>query len=709
MMASCYNCGASIPPASRVCPHCNAPIAFPLATSNAFESSPTESAFPFPPPPTRPLFPATVGIGGNPWALPAPNPQAPGAGGIGPYAPLPWTSANATKMLVLASPMALPVEERPGVLAGILKNLDAVPRGFNLDLTNTLRRSTLTRPGFSGCWVDPHPPEKGDKLTSYNLGASKVTIYHIPNEIDTLYHLEIADYKLSKDEVELLHLTRDELMEYYPKRLALQNLSHTKQVVREMAQRLMQRVARETGIQLSGSAASRVQRFGELAEILTRHLVGLGALEILLSDPHLQDLYIDAPASENPIHLRIGGFASGAVGDKCITNVTVTDEEAEALLSRLLLDSGKPFSEAMPVLETDLREYNIRVTAIGKPLSPHGIAMALRRHATDPWTLLKLMSSNSINPLTAGLLNFLIDGRSTILVAGPRGAGKTSLTGALMLEFPKNQRILTIEDTLELPSAEMRELGYKVQTLFTRSAVGGQGVEMTANEALKVSLRLGESAIVLGEVRGEEARTLYEAMRAGTAGSSVLGTIHGNTAKAVFERVVHDIGIPAVSFQATDIVVVAGLTSPGGSVRNQQRRIMEVSELSKTAREPGTFRQLLVYDEATDTLKATAAYLEGSERIKHIADSWGIRYEEALEQIQLRATYRERLVELSRRAKRPELVSAEWVGKSNAAFWDIMERATEGGTKRGVYASVLSQWEAWLKESLKGWATGHGG
>ncbi len=706
MMASCYNCGAPIPPESRICPHCNAPIAFPLVSSAATGST-ADLAYQYQPQ-YRPLLANQAGYGANPWAQPTQPQPIGGPGGFNPLAPLPWTRAGATKMLVLASPMALPVEERPGVLAGILKSLDAVPLAFTRDLTDILRRSTLTRPGFSGCWVDPHPPEKGDKLITYNLGPSKVTLYHIPNEIDILYHLELADYHLNRDEVELLHLTRDELMEYYPKRLALQHLSHTRHVVREMAQRLMQRVARESGIQLSGSAASRVQRFSELADILTRHLVGLGALEILLSDPHLQDLYIDAPASENPIHLRIGGFNSQGVGDKCITNVTVTDEEAEALLSRLLLDSGKPFSEAMPVLETDLREYNIRVTAIGKPLSPHGIAMALRRHATDPWTLLKFMSQNALNPLTAGLLNFLIDGRSTILVAGPRGAGKTSLTGALMLEFPKNQRILTIEDTLELPSAEMRQLGYKVQTLFTRSAVGGQGVEMTANEALKVSLRLGESAIVLGEVRGEEARTLYEAMRAGTAGSSVLGTIHGNTARAVFERVVHDIGIPAVSFQATDIVVVAGLTSPGGSVRNQQRRIMEVSELSKTAKEPGTFRQLLVYDEASDTLKATAAYLEGSERIKHIADSWGIRYDEALEQIQLRATYRERLVELARRAKRPELLSAEWVGMSNAAFWDLMESATQGGTKHGVYASVLAQWEAWLKDTLKGWATGHG-
>ncbi len=595
---------------------------------------------------------------------------------------------------------ALPLEERPGVLRGIEATIDRVPPRFSRLVMRRLRRGTLTRPGFSGCWVNLVPPEGAELLMEYPLGRSQVRLYRVPEQTDLLYHLDLADYRLTDAEVELLHRTRDELVEYYPKHLQLHRLSQTRHVVQELSVRFLQRVARETGTLLPGSSSARLAKLEQLAEILTRHVVGLGVLEVLLTDPHIQDLYVDAPASENRVHLRVGGFGRQDIGDKCLTNVTVTDEEAEAILARLLVESGRPFSESMPVLETDLREYGVRATVIGRPLSPDGIAMAIRRHATDPWTLPKLVHLGALSPMGAGLLSFLIDGRSTILVAGARGAGKTSLVGALMLEFPKTQRILTIEDTLELPSVEMRQYGYKVQTIFVRSSVGGES-EMSAEDALKVSLRLGESAIVLGEVRGQEARTLYEAMRAGTAGSAVLGTIHGNSSRAIFERVVHDIGISPTSFNATDVVVVSGLTNPGGSVRTQRRRVLEISELAKEeGTEPGTFRELMVHDDAEDRLKETPSLLESSDRIRRIAQAWGITYAEALANISMRARIRERLVEEARRG-RSELLSAPWVASSNAAFWEILERHAEEITRhKADYDAMFQEWAAWFQGAL---------
>ena len=100
-----------------------------------------------------------------------------------------------------------------------------------------------------------------------------------------------------------------------------------------------------------------------------------------------------------------------------------------------------------------------------------------------------------------------------------------------------------------------------------------------ANEALRVSLRLGESAIVLGEVRGEEARTLYQSMRTGRAGSSILGTIHGDSARTVYERVVHDMGISPEAFMATDILVTLG-SFRDRRTGAQSRRVSEVAAYS---------------------------------------------------------------------------------------------------------------------------------
>lgn len=149
-----------------------------------------------------------------------------------------------------------------------------------------------------------------------------------------------------------------------------------------------------------------------------------------------------------------------------------------------------------------------------------------------------------------------------------------------MFEFAWFPRISGIEDTLELPGDVMRSMGYKVQSMLIDERMNSD-VSKRADEALRVSLRLGESAIILGEVRGDEARTLYQSMRAGRAGSSIMGTIHGDSAKGVYERVVHDIGIPAESFMATDFLIVMGTRRERGTNR-QTRKIVEFVSTSDT-------------------------------------------------------------------------------------------------------------------------------
>ena len=455
----------------------------------------------------------------------------------------------------------------------------------------------------------------------------------------------------------------------------------------KFAEGAIPRLAEAHGVSLGIDRSEAVATVRRLAAVLAAYTAGLGVVEVLLRDPNVQDVYLDAPAGATPLHLTIADLGGG-LHARCVTNIYLTPADAEALLARFRLESGRPFSEAMPVLETNLEAFRVRATAVGPPLSPDGLAVALRRHSSDPWTLPRLIAAGAMTPLAAGLLSFLIDGRSTILIAGARGAGKSSLLGALLFEFPRSQRILTIEDTRELPTARLQALGYKVQALFVRSTLGG--AEMSADDALRVSLRLGESAIVLGEVRGQEARTLYEAMRAGTAGSAVLGTIHGNSSTAVYERIVHDMGIPASSFVATDVVAVAGLVRPGGSQRGL-RRVLEVTEVAKS-RGLGAFAPLVAYDAAADGLREAPGFA-ASERIRAIADAWSIPYEAALENIRVRAAVREALVEASR--GRPELLSAEWVSRANAAYWNLVEEGRDG-------ADLLAGWMEWFRGAVRG-------
>ena len=566
-----------------------------------------------------------------------------------------------------------------------LQDPEGFKRNLRRALARVLERSQRIRPGFSQSWVTPAPPDDSERILEYTVGDSNVAVHHLQNETELLYHLVPFEYSLPAAHIRLIDEARQKMLETVPQLRQFRRPEQARSYVAREGARIISQLAQEKGVQLGATRALQLAGARRLAGVLARYTAGLGITEHFLQDHHVQDVYMDAPAHLNPVYVTIGGHADSRARGRCRTNVSLGAGDAESLLSRFRFESGRPFSEARPYLETDLAGHNTRVTVIGKPLSPEGVAIALRRHSTDPWTLLRLVAAKSLTPMAAGLLSFLIDGQSTILVAGSRGAGKTSLVGALMLEFPRSQRILTIEDTLELPSEAMKSLGYKLQSMHVRSSLGGMG-EMTADEALRLSLRLGESAIIMGEVRGQEARTLYEAMRAGTAGSSVLGTIHGNSAKSVHERVVHDMGIPSKAFSATDIVVVAGLRRPFGAHRTV-RRITEISEVVKDG--DGQFRELLVYDESRDAL-VEGGDIGSSERVRAIARSFNITTEQAVQSIRLRAQVRQDMVSFAAEHNNEAVLGARWVADANDALWGALER------HRTDFAAALDDWRAWF-------------
>jgi len=237
-----------------------------------------------------------------------------------------------------------------------------------------------------------------------------------------------------------------------------------------------------------------------------------------------------------------------------------------------------------------------------------------------------------------------------------------------------------IEDTPELPVAPLNEYGYKVLSL----TVGSSG-ETTPEKALRTALRLGESVLVLGEVRGPETRTLYEMMSAGTAGSSVLGTFHADSAKAVYKRAVEDLGVSGASFTATDLVVVAGLVQPKGK-RARYRRVVQVAEVCKEGA-PGSFRDLFIYDPAINSLKPTGD-LASSQTLRSIASLWGMSPIDILGELKVREAVLEKAMSLlgPEKISRPEMMPAV-----NEAY----QIAREGSIKKGRFPDepyVLKKW-----------------
>jgi type IV secretory pathway ATPase VirB11/archaellum biosynthesis ATPase len=371
--------------------------------------------------------------------------------------------------------------------------------------------------------------------------------------------------------------------------------------------------------------------------------------------------------------------------------------------------SGRPLDEANPILDTQLEigKIRARIAIIQQPLSPDGLAYSIRRHRESPWTLPLFVRNKMINPLGAGLMSFLIDGARTLLIAGTRSSGKTSFLGSLMLEIIPKVRIIVIEDSLELPVESLRKLNYDILRMKVRSALLKTTTEVSADDGIRTSLRLGDSSLIVGEVRSEEAKALYEAMRVGALANVVAGTIHGASPYGVFDRVVNDLGVPTTSFKATDIIVVANpIKSPDGM--HSKRRIVRISEIRKhwekdPLAEKG-FVDLMKYNVEKDELEPTDDLINGdSEILKEIASNvrgWAGNWDAVWDNIMLRAQMKEELVKIAEQTKKFEILEADFIQDSNSMFHEISDEVAE---EHGIPLSehVFPRWKKWLEKEVR--------
>ncbi|WP_256948661.1 ATPase, T2SS/T4P/T4SS family, partial [Halorubrum ezzemoulense] len=293
------------------------------------------------------------------------------------------------------------------------------------------------------------------------------------------------------------------------------------------------------------AAAEDGDPVADLTEILHRHTHGYGVFEHVFADERVSDATVTAPVAENPLRVVLDG-------ERCRTNVRLPPEGAATLASRLRRSSGRAFSRATPTLDATIESETgrVRVAAVTAPASD-GLSFAFRRGDPEAWTLARLVSVDTLTPAAAGLLSVAVERGVAGLIAGGRAAGKTTALGSLLWELPAETRAIAIEDTPELPVDALADAGRDAQRLCV-----GDGAELAPADAVRTALRMGGGAISVGEVRGEEAQALYEAMRVGAAGETVLGTIHGEDPAGVEERVVTDLGVPRSSFAATDLIAV---------------------------------------------------------------------------------------------------------------------------------------------------------
>ncbi len=294
---------------------------------------------------------------------------------------------------------------------------------------------------------------------------------------------------------------------------------------------------------------------------LIHEMLGMGDLEILLSDNNLEEIVINN--SEEPAwtyHKEHGWLK---------TNIRFESEnEIYNYASEIGRGVGKNISSLHPLLDAHLPSGD-RTNATLSPISAQGNTITIRKFARDPWTITDFIKIGTISPEMAAFLWLCIEYEMNIIISGGTGTGKTSLLNVMTPFMPPSQRILSIEDTREL---SLPEFLHWVPMTTREANPDGQG-DVSMQDLLVNSLRMRPDRILVGEIRRKrQAEVLFEAMQ---TGHSVYSTLHADTAETTIKRMTHPpIDVPETVVGAVDLNVVMFRDR-----RRNFRRVLEIAEV----------------------------------------------------------------------------------------------------------------------------------
>ncbi len=249
-------------------------------------------------------------------------------------------------------------------------------------------------------------------------------------------------------------------------------------------------------------------------------------------------------------------------------------EKLEDVIQQIVGKCNRVVNESSPIV--DARFQNSRVNAVVYPVALNGPILTIRRFPDKPITMDKLINLGSITQECAGFLEKLVKARYSIVIGGGTGSGKTTFLGALSNYIPKDERIITIEDNAELKIQGIANL----VRLEAKAANGNGSPAITIRDLIRSALRMRPDRIIVGEVRGQEAVDMLQALNTGHEGS--LGTAHANSTQDMLARLEvmvlmgMDLPLEAIRRQiASGVDILIHL----GRMRDKSRKVLEISEV----------------------------------------------------------------------------------------------------------------------------------
>ena len=380
------------------------------------------------------------------------------------------------------------------------------------------------------------------------------------------------------------------------------------------------RLAKKYGLQKAISYGS----WPAIEYYLYRDLIGFGAINIIMNDPWIEDL------SVNGLNLPV--YVWHRKYESIPTNFAFTNENAlDNLIVKLTHLSGKHISTAFPILDAMLPGKDRLAATFRREVSPKGGSFSIRRFREEPFSIVDLIEMGTMNEEMAAYFWQLIENRMTITVIGGTGAGKTSTLNALASLVKPSMKIVTVE---EIPEINLYHDNW-VQ-LVSRESYGLGAFktgEVTLFDLVKTSLRYRPDYIVVGEIRGEEAFVLFQALATGHGG---LTTIHaenlGYTVKRLTSRPMNvaETYIPLLNVAPLIERVRLPVSKIGGATFG--RRIKSLTEIV----EYGKYRTICEWNPVTDVFEVD---LEKSFLLQKIAERHGLTLKDVLEENQNRVNF----------------------------------------------------------------------
>ena len=333
---------------------------------------------------------------------------------------------------------------------------------------------------------------------------------------------------------------------------------------------------------------------GDRLEVLTyylrRDLSGFGPLEALMHDPALED--ISCNGDNLPVFIFHRAWGS------LPTSVLFREGELNQFVLKLAQKANKQISLTNPMVDATLPGGSRVQVTYSNVVSLNGSSFTIRKFRAEPMTPLDLIRFGTYSAEILAFLWLVIEHRRSLVIAGGTASGKTSTMNAVSLFIPQNAKIVSLEDTHEIQLPHSNWLATQTREISTP---GMQG-DIDLFSLLKSSMRQRPEYIIVGEVRGREAQTLFQAMNTGHA---TLSTIHAGSVQETINRLTHEpISVPPVMFTALDLVINQSMSMYGNS------RIRRCQAIHEIAVEKDTIipRKLYEWDVNSDSFRKVSRH-----------------------------------------------------------------------------------------------------